>query len=199
MGRSSCFIGKISTSDSISWSIFPQKGNCQDQKHRERDDFEGNDVIRPGPQMINQAWIRRRVGDVGEVGVQQPVHDAGEEEIDIHPQHGPQRASPKWLQRPPAFADRQIQRRADDGKMLGEKREVGRMGEAVADRGSEEGLRGSREAPVVDEFAGQLFPGEQGESGEKRRDIAKMKRHDVVKIRRMIAAGPRPLGVAVRG
>ena len=81
--------------------------------------------------------------------------------------------------------------------MLGEKREVGRMGEAVADRGSEEGLRGSREAPVVDEFAGQLFPGEQGESGEKRRDIAKMKRHDVVKIRRMIAAGPRPLGVAV--
>ena len=56
--------------------------------------------------MINKAWIGGWMGEVGKIGVQQPVHDAGKKEIDIHPQHGPQRASPKWLQRPPAFADR---------------------------------------------------------------------------------------------
>lgn len=147
--------------------IFLQKGNCQDQNHRERDDFEGYDVIRPWSEMINQAWMWRRVGDVAKVGVQQQVHEASAKEIDIHPQHGPQRASPKRLQRPPAFMGRQIQRRADDGKMLDEKSEVGRMRETVIDRGSDEGLRGGRETPVVDEFAGQLFPGEQRVTGEE--------------------------------
>ncbi len=195
-GASSGFDGN-SISDSVNAAFFAHQRHGQQHKEQQSDDFEGENVVGPGPKVIDEAGIRWRVGDKAEVGAQRRIDDRREEKIEIHTEKRPQRARPPRMPWPPSIADRQKQRRADDGKVMQEKRKKGEVRIRVGQRRRDQCLQRGRQSPVVGQGLRPVLSCEQGIACEKGGDVAEMEGQDVVQIQCMLAGAPRILRIAV--
>jgi len=146
------------------------EGQVEEKEEGEGDEFAGEDVQRPGPEVVEERWGGRLVAEEHVVGLEGEVEGADDECVDVG---GDERAGDgagagAELPRPD-----EVERRADDEPVVDE--ELDREERRGIDQiGSEEGLGGSGDGPVVGDVEDGAVEGEERGDDEPEGGVAEL-------------------------
>lgn len=139
--------------------VFEGVGEVEEEDDDDGEEFDGEDVPRPGAEHVNQAGGFGFVGDEEVVATDELVEDEDEGHVEVRPDEHPFGGSPGGAE---AFDDHHVQGGDNDQGMGDVGLEVAKVGETInAHVGSEQGLRGSSEAEEVHEVGDFTVVGEE--------------------------------------